>query len=62
MLVLPNQILANLNPKEDRRIFVVQYPTGYIITAFDPTVREQVEIGKAFMDSSRDAFAALARS
>jgi putative addiction module antidote len=59
--ILPKEMLAHLNVKEGEKIFAVQRPAGYVITALDPNVRGQVEMGSAFMDGYFDTFLGLAK-
>ena len=60
-LVLPKEMLGHLHAKEGQEIFAIETPSGYTLTALDPRVREQIEVGEAFMDRYRDVFAALAK-
>ncbi len=42
-----------------QEVYAVETPNGYVITTLDPRVKDQIEIGEAFMECYRDTFAAL---
>lgn len=60
-VVLPKEMLARLRAGQGETLYAVEAPGGYVLTALDPSVKEQVESGEAFMDRYRDTFAALAK-
>jgi len=60
-LVLPKEMLGHLHAREGQELFAIETASGYTITALDPRVQKQVEIGEAFMDRYRDVFAVLAK-
>jgi putative addiction module antidote len=60
-VLLPKELLAHLRAKEGQEIYAVETPGGVTLTTLDPRVREQVEIGEAFMERYKDTFAALAK-
>ena len=60
-VVLPKEMLCHLHAKEGQEVFAIETPTGYTITALDPRIHKQIEIGEAFMDRYRDVFAVLAK-
>ncbi|GAC1621951.1 MAG: transcriptional regulator [Candidatus Acidiferrum sp.] len=60
-LVLPKEFLLRLKVKKDDMLFVVETPSGYLLTPFDPEVEEQVRLGREFMNEYRDTFRELAK-
>ena len=60
-VVLPKEMLARLRAGQGSVLYALETPTGYAITALDPSVKHQVESGEAFMDRYRDVFATLAK-
>jgi putative addiction module antidote len=60
-VVLPKEMLARLRAEQGAVLYAVEMPGGYVLTALNPDVKEQVESGEAFMDRYRDVFAALAK-
>jgi len=60
-VLLPKELLAHLRAKEGQEVYAVETPGGITLTTLDPRVREQVEIGEAFMERYKDTFAALAK-
>ena len=60
-VVLPKEMLAQLRAAEGQEVYAVESPNGFTLTVLDPRVRQQVELGEAFMDRYRDTFAALAK-
>lgn len=60
-VVLPKEMLARLRAGQGETLHAIEAPGGYVLTALDPGVKEQVERGEAFMDRYRDTFAALAK-
>jgi antitoxin component of MazEF toxin-antitoxin module len=60
-LVLPEEMLKRLNASEGQEVFAIETPSGYRITTPDLLVKQQVEMGEAFMECYRDVSSALAR-
>ncbi len=60
-VLLPKELLAHLRAKEGQEVYAVETPGGIMLTTLDPRMREQVEIGEAFMERYKDTFAALAK-
>jgi putative addiction module antidote len=60
-LIVPKEMLAHLRAKRGTTVYALETPTGYVLTTLDRRVRQQVEVGEAFLDRHRDIFAALAK-
>ena len=60
-VVLPKEMLNHLHAEQGQEIFAIETPNGYIVTALDPRVREQVKTGEEFVERYKDTFATLAK-
>lgn len=60
-VVLPKEALAALKLEKGDTIHLTETPEGFQITPYDPTVAEQLEMGRDFMREFRDTFHALAK-
>ena len=60
-VILPKEILARLKLEKGDTVFVTDTPGGVTLTPFDPTVDEQVALGRDFMRDYRDTFRQLAK-
>jgi putative addiction module antidote len=60
-VILPKEILARLKLEKGDTVFVTDTPGGVTLTPFDPTMDEQVAIGREFMREYRDTFKQLAK-
>jgi putative addiction module antidote len=60
-VILPKEILARLKLEKGDTVFVTDTPGGVTLTPFDPTVDEQVALGREFMREYRDTFRQLAK-
>lgn len=60
-VILPKEILARLKLEKGDAVFVTDTPGGVTLTPFDPTVDEQVALGRDFMREYRDTFRQLAK-
>ena len=60
-VILPKEILARLKLEKGDAVFVTDTPGGVTLTPFDPTVDEQVALGRDFMRGYRDTFRQLAK-
>ena len=60
-VILPKEILARLKLEKGDTVFVTDTPGGVTLTPFDPTVDEQVALGRDFMREYRDTFRQLAK-
>lgn len=60
-VVLPKEVLARLKLGKGEQLYVIETPEGITLTPYDPTIAEQVELGREFMREYRDTFHALAK-
>jgi putative addiction module antidote len=60
-VILPKEILARLKLEKGDTVFVTDTPGGVTLTPFDPSVDEQVALGREFMREYRDTFRQLAK-
>ena len=60
-VILPKEILARLKLEKGDAVFVTDTPGGVTLTPYDPTVDEQVALGRDFMREYRDTFRQLAK-
>ena len=60
-VVLPKEALAALKLKKGDSIHLTESPEGFQLTPYDPTVEEQLRLGREFMHEFRDTFHALAK-
>ena len=59
-VILPKEILAKLRVSKDDKIHITETPEGLLITPYDSSIKEQLEIGREFMKEYRDTFKVLA--
>lgn len=60
-LVLPKEMLARLKLEKGDTVFVTETPEGFNLSPYDPTLAEQVELGREFMREFRNTFHELAK-
>lgn len=60
-VILPKEVLMRLRLERGDTVFLTEAPDGYRITPYEPSVAEQVEIGRKFMKDYRQTFRALAK-
>lgn len=60
-VVLPKEVLARLKLGKGEQLYVIETPEGITLTPYDPTIAEQVELGREFMREYRATFHALAK-
>ncbi len=60
-LILPKQALAKLRVEKGDEIFLIETPSGYEITAYDPDFERQMKLGKQVMRRYRNALRELAK-
>jgi len=60
-VILPKEVLANLKVEKGESVFLTETPEGYVVTPYDPTLEEQMTVGRDFMREFRDTFHALAK-
>ena len=58
--VFPKELLTQLKLEKGDQVYVVETPDGMLLTPYDPTIKEQLEIGRDFMREYRDTFKVLA--
>lgn len=59
-VVLPKPLLQRMKVERGDTLHVIETAEGILLTPYDPTVAEQVELGRAFIKQYRDTFKALA--
>jgi putative addiction module antidote len=60
-VVLPKEALAAMKVGKGDTVHLTESPDGFRVTPYDPTVDEQLELGRDFMREFRDTFHALAK-
>lgn len=60
-VILPKEILARLHVEKGDTLHVSESPTGIHLSPFDPSIDEELEVGREFMKAYRDTFRALAK-
>ncbi len=60
-VILPKDVLARLRLGKGEQLYVIETPDGITLTPYDPSIAEQVELGREFMREYRDTFRALAK-
>jgi putative addiction module antidote len=57
--VFPKEMLTKMNVDKGDVIHVVETPDGFLLTPYNPTVKEQLDIGLEFMKEYRTTFKVL---
>lgn len=60
-IVLPKEALNKLSIKKGDRLFLVESPNGYLLTAYDPDVEEALKAAREAMGLYRNALNELAK-
>ena len=61
-VILPKEVLARLRLEKGDTVFVTEAANGGVtLTPYDPSLDEQLEIGREFMREFRDTFHQLAK-
>lgn len=60
-IVIPKEVLAELNLKQDDKIFLVKTEDGYQLTAYDETFKKQMDAAREGMQNYRNALRELAK-
>ena len=60
-VVLPKEVLAKLKIEKGDMLILTEGPTGFVVTPYDPTIEEQLRLGREFMKDYRDTLRALAK-
>ena len=48
-VVIPKEMLSRLKVKRGDTLFVIETPSGYLLTPYDPAVEEELDLGRKFM-------------
>ncbi len=59
--VIPKEMLNRLKVEKGDQLFAVETPSGYLLTPYDPSIEEQLKLGREFMSEYRETFRALAK-
>ena len=60
-VILPKEVLARLKLEKGDTVHLTESPDGVIVTPYDPTLDEQLQLGREFMQEYRDTFRQLAK-
>lgn len=60
-VILPKEVLARLKVDKGDRLFLTEATDGVLLTPYDPTIEEQLRLGREFMHEFRDTFHQLAK-
>ena len=60
-VVLPKEIVADLNVAKGDRLYLTKTPDGYLLTPYSETFARQVEAAEDFMREYRDVLRELAK-
>lgn len=60
-VILPKEALSRLRLEKGQSVFLTETPQGYALTPYDPTLEEQIQLGREFMREFRDTFHQLAK-
>jgi putative addiction module antidote len=60
-IILPKELLARLQLEKGDTVFLSDTPGAVTLTPNDPSLQEQLDIGREFMRENRDTFNTLAK-
>ncbi len=60
-VILPKEALTRMRVEKGQSVFLTETPEGYAITPYDPSLEEQIQAGREFMQEFRDTFHQLAK-
>lgn len=60
-VILPKEVLARLKLEKGDTLFLTDSPDGVALTPYDPSLDDQLAMGREFMREFRDTFHALAK-
>jgi len=60
-VVLPKEALAAMKLEKGDTVHLTESPDGFQITPYDPSLDEQLKLGRDFMQEFRDTFHTLAK-
>ncbi|MCB9991225.1 MAG: AbrB/MazE/SpoVT family DNA-binding domain-containing protein [Rhodospirillales bacterium] len=58
--IFPKEMLAQMKLGKGDKVYAVETPDGLLLTPYDPTIQEQLDIGLDFMSEYKDTFKVLA--
>lgn len=59
--IFPKELLTQLKLEKGDHVYAVETPDGILLTPYDPTIQDQLDIGRDFMKKYRDTFKVLAK-
>ena len=60
-IILPKELLARLRLQKGDELFALETPDGVRLTAFDPTLAEQMKVAETIMREDRAVLRKLAQ-
>ncbi len=60
-LILPKELLARLKLEKGDTVFVTEAANGVNLSPYDPSLDEELALGREFMHDYRDTFHQLAK-
>lgn len=60
-IVLPKEALKQLHVEKGDKLFLIESPEGFVLTSYDPEVKEAVEAARVGMSRYRNALRELAK-
>jgi putative addiction module antidote len=60
-VILPKEVLARLKLEKGDTVFLTEAANGVTLTPYDPSLDEQLKLGREFMREYRDTFHQLAK-
>lgn len=60
-LILPKELLARLKLEKGDTLFVTEAANGVNLSPYDPTLEDELTLGREFMREFRDTFHQLAK-
>ncbi|MBP7454495.1 MAG: AbrB/MazE/SpoVT family DNA-binding domain-containing protein [Ottowia sp.] len=60
-LILPKELLARLKLEKGDTLFVTEAANGVNLSPYDPTLEDELALGREFMRDYRDTFHQLAK-
>jgi putative addiction module antidote len=60
-VVLPKEALAAMKLEKGDTVHLSATPEGFQLSPYDPTLEDQLQLGRKFMHDFRDTFHALAK-
>ncbi len=60
-VILPKEVLSRLKLEKGDTVFLTEAANGVTLTPYDPTLEDQLKLGREFMREFRDTFHQLAK-